>query len=91
MPFLRRLNDRNQVTIPPSLLREVGVQEGGFVAIETEKGRIIIEPRDVGGKGLDKGDWRALDALVKRQVKARQFSEYPHPKAARTHFRRLNG
>ncbi len=86
---LRRLNSRHQITIPPGLLREAGAPEGGLYSIRAEPGRIILEPKELQDKEFEETDWRALDRLVKRQLKDRRFTEYPSPEAAKVHFKRL--
>lgn len=91
MPYLRRISDRHQVTIPPSLLDKAGIQEGALVSIEAEEGRIILEPRAVAGLDLGAEDWDALDRLVQRQVVSKEFAEYPDAAGAKKHLRRLKG
>ncbi len=88
MPKLRRISDRNQITLPPSVLRDAGVGPGELFSIEARDGKIILEPKRLADDALAPEDWSSLDKLVRRQVKAREFAEYPGPLAARKHFRR---
>lgn len=91
MPYLRRISDRRQVTIPPSLLDKAGIQEGALVSIEAEEGRIILEPKAVAGPDLGAEDWDALDHLVRRQVVSKEYDEFPDAAGAKKHLRRLKG
>ena len=89
MSRLRSLNDRRQITLPPAVLREAGVEEGAYFAIHAERGRIVLEPRQVSDKGLAKEDWALLDRVVKRQIKAGQATRYASPREARKHLDRF--
>lgn len=88
MATLRRISYRNQITLPPSVLREAGVGYGSLVEIEARDGKIILEPKEVKEKGLSPEDWDAMDRLVRKQVVARGFKEYANPKEAKKHFKR---
>lgn len=89
MPYLRRISGRHQITIPPDLLSEAGIAEGGLVSIVAEGGRIILEPRKLADPELEKEDWAALDSLVAEQLAAGQYTEYPDPVSARKHLKKL--
>lgn len=89
MSRLRSLNDRHQITLPPSVLREAGVGEGTYFAIHAEAGRIVLEPREVSDKGLAEEDWALLDRLVRRQIKSGQLTRYASAKNARKHLDRF--
>ncbi len=86
---IRAINDRRQITLPPSVLQELGVGEGAYFAIHTEKGRIVLEPRAISDKGLGADEWALLGRMVKRQVKAGEVTTYQSPKAARKHLDRF--
>ncbi len=89
MAALRKINERNQITLPPDVLREAGLAQGELVAIMACDGKIILEPKRLAeDDALSAKDWLALDRLVKRQVKANQFTEYANPRLARAHLRR---
>ena len=89
MSYLRGINDRRQITIPPSVLREVGVGDGAYFTIHAESGRIVLEPREISGKGLAKEDWKLLDQFVKKQTKSGQATRYESPSDARKHLDRF--
>ena len=89
MATLRRISYRNQITLPPSVLREAGMGYGSLVEIEARDGKIILEPKEVREKGLAPEDWEAMDRLVRRQVKAGEYTEYASPQEAKKHFKRL--
>ena len=88
MASLRRINERNQVTLPPGILRDAGMEQGALVAIEARDGKIILEQKRLAGEEFSAEDWGAMDKLVRRQVKAGSFTEYPSPLEARKHLRR---
>ena len=89
MSYLRRISQRNQITIPPSLLSQAGIPEGSMVSIVAESGRIILEPRQVEEKDLSKEDWGALEGLVRRQEASGRYADYPDPESAKKHFKKL--
>ena len=88
MPKLRRLNDRNQITLPPSVLREAGVGHGALFSIDARDGKIILVPKKVVDDDYTQAELDALDRLVKRQLKAGAYTEYASPKEALKHLRR---
>ena len=88
MATLRRISDRNQITLPPLIMKEAGITYGSIVEIEARDGKIILEPREIKEKDLGKEDWDAMDRLVRRQVKRGEYVEYPDPHAAKKHFSR---
>lgn len=88
MAKLRRISDRNQITLPPSVLRDAGVGPGELFSIVARDGKIILEPKRLAEEDLAAEDWASLDKLVRRQVKAREYADYPNPMAAREHLRR---
>lgn len=88
MAKLRRISDRNQITLPPSVLRDAGVGPGELFSIEARDGMIILEPKRLADDTLAPEDWAALDKLVRRQTKAKEFTEYSSPFEARKHLRR---
>ena len=89
MTRLRKINERNQITLPPDVLRDAGLTQGELVAIEARDGKIILEPKRLAEDDqLSARDWSALDRLVRRQVKAGLFTEYATPRQAREHLRR---
>lgn len=93
MSYLRGINDRRQITLPPSVLREVGAGDGAYFTIHAESGRIVLEPREISERGLGAEDWKLLDRFVARQTKPGQKSgqstKYKSPKAARKHLDRF--
>ncbi|MBI3552728.1 MAG: AbrB/MazE/SpoVT family DNA-binding domain-containing protein [Elusimicrobia bacterium] len=87
MGKLLRVSDRHQITIPPSVLRDAGLTEGSYVAIEARGGKIILEPRDLSGKEFSAEDWDKMDGLVAKQVRGKKYSEYPDPRRAKEHLK----
>ena len=88
MASLRRISERNQITLPPSVLKKAGLEPGALLAIEARDGKIILEPMRVVDKDLAAEDWEAMDKLVRRQTTAGAFSEYASPREAKKHLLR---
>ncbi|MFA5138655.1 MAG: AbrB/MazE/SpoVT family DNA-binding domain-containing protein [Elusimicrobiota bacterium] len=88
MPYLRRISERHQITIPPNLLAEAGIPEGALVSIVAEGGRIILEPKQLADPELEKEDWAALDSLVAEQKTSGAYAEFSDPASAKKHFKK---
>lgn len=88
MAALRKINERNQITLPPSVLRDAGVARGAFLSIEVRDGTIVLEQKRLADADFVKEDWDALDRLVRAETRGRRFTEYANPKSARAHLRR---
>ncbi len=89
MATLRKINERHQITIPPSILRDAGLPSAGLYSIEAKEGKIILEPQEIKGKDLEEEDWKALEAFIRKQVDSGEWTQYPNPQAAKSHFKRL--
>jgi hypothetical protein len=89
MRYLRRVSGRHQITIPPSLMAEAGIPDGGLVSIVAEGGRLILEPREVSDKELEREDWDKIEKLVSREEAAGRYTEYPDPASAKKHLKKL--
>ena len=44
MPIVK-IRTKRQVTIPKNIFDEAGLQEGGFVEVTRDQGRIVIKPK----------------------------------------------
>lgn len=89
MARLLRVSDRHQITLPPMVLRDLGISEGAYLSVEARNGKIILEPKRLEGDPLAEKDIELLDKLVNRERKAGRFTRYPNPKAARAHLKRF--
>ncbi|OGR96429.1 MAG: hypothetical protein A2V88_09385 [Elusimicrobia bacterium RBG_16_66_12] len=89
MPRLLRVSDRHQITLPPMVLRDVGISQGAYLSVVAKNGKIILEPQRLEDKESSEKDVELLDRLVKRELKAGRFTQYPSPKAARKHLERF--
>lgn len=89
MPRLLRVSDRHQITLPPMVLREVGIAEGAYLSVEAKNGRIILEPKRLEDKEFAEKDIELLDKFVKRELRAGRATEYPNPQEARKHLERF--
>ena len=89
MPYLRRMRDRHQITIPPTILREAGaLAPETLFLISVDEGKIVLEPRKVvSGGDWDAEDFDLLEKLVKKQLQSKSYTEYDNPKAAKKHLR----
>jgi hypothetical protein len=90
MAYLRRLRDRNQLTLPPQILQAAGVsEEQALFSIEVQEGRIILEPRRLADEELSEEGWEQLDHLVQKQVRNKQFTHFPDARKAKKHLDRF--
>lgn len=89
MARLLRVSDRHQITLPPMVLRNLGISEGAYLSVEARNGKIILEPTRLENDPLADSDIDLLDKLVKRERKAGRFTQYANPKAARAHLKRF--
>ena len=89
MARLLRVSDRHQITLPPMVLRDSGISAGAYLSVEAKNGKIILEPKRLEDNELAEPDIELLDQLVKRELKAGRFTQYPNPKAARKHLKRF--
>lgn len=89
MARLLRVSDRHQITLPPMVLRDVGISEGTYLSVTAKNGKIILEPKRLEAEPLAEKDVELLDKLVKRELKAGRSTQYPNPKAARKHLERF--
>ena len=88
MPKLLRVSDRHQITIPPDVMRDAGLTEGSYVAIQARGGKIILEPTEVAEPEFSDEDFKKLDELVRRQNRAGLYTEYPNAKEAKKHLKK---
>ncbi|MBI4238023.1 MAG: AbrB/MazE/SpoVT family DNA-binding domain-containing protein [Deltaproteobacteria bacterium] len=87
--MFRKLNERNQITIPPDVLESVGADPGDFFEISTRSGTIVLQPRQVAAKEYPDADWHAFHAQLQEQTARGEYTEYPSPSTAKQHFRKL--
>lgn len=89
MAYIRHISERHQITIPPSLLKEVGAPPyGGLFSIKAEKGKIILEPKKVVSEDWTDEDFKLLDKLVQKQLRSKSYTTYKDPKEAKKHLDR---
>lgn len=86
--MIRRLNERNQITIPPDLLAAVGADKGGVFAISADGGRIVLVPCQISARDYPEADWEALALAVREQTARGEYTEYATPQAAKAHLRK---
>jgi len=87
MRNIRQINDRNQITLPVSILRSVGLKHGDYIEVKARGSELVLKHKKVEDVFSDE-DWDALDKLVRRQVKAREYTEYSSVSRARAHLKK---
>ena len=45
--LVRQVNERNQITIPPELLKQLAVRPGDLVHLSLQHGGILLQPVEV--------------------------------------------
>lgn len=89
---LRKLNQRNQITLPQSVIKQLGVHEGDFFYVHYENKRVVLNPVAITEKGetLATDEWEKLEAHVAEQTKNKEYTEYANLAEARKHlFKRM--
>lgn len=87
--MIRKLNERNQITIPPDILESVGADQGDLFEISTQSGKIILQPRQVTAKDYPGADWQAFQMQLNEQTARGDYTEYTSTTAAKKHLRKL--
>lgn len=87
--MFRKLNERNQITLPADLLDTIGIEKGDFFEITAEAGKIILQPRQMTAKPYPDADWAALQLHIHEQTARGEYTEYSTPAAAKKHLRKL--
>lgn len=85
----RRLNERNQITLPPDILEAVGADKGDLFEISAQAGKIILQPKDVAPKTYPDADWEGLQSVLREQTARGEYTEYGSPRTAKAHLRKL--
>ncbi|MBI2345384.1 MAG: AbrB/MazE/SpoVT family DNA-binding domain-containing protein [Deltaproteobacteria bacterium] len=85
----RRLNERRQITIPPSVLEATGAEEGDLFEIRAKGTHILLMPKRIEEKDYPEDAWGALKQLVQEQVVKGEYTEYRTAAAAKRHLRTL--
>lgn len=87
---LRKLNQRNQVTIPKSILEKMGTNSGDYFNIHCQNKQIILKPVTITEKDemFTPNEWDKLEKLVARQNKEGKYTEYSNIKEAKKHLRK---
>lgn len=85
---LRKLNQRNQITLPQSVIKQLGVHEGDFFYVHYENKRVILNPVAITEKGetFTPDEWEKLEAHVSAQTKNKEYTEYTNLPEAKKHL-----
>jgi len=87
MGNIRRINFRNQITLPVKILRSVGLKYGDYIEVKARGSELVLKKKKVGGT-LSYDDWESAEKLVRSQVKAREYTEYSSVSRARAHIKK---
>jgi bifunctional DNA-binding transcriptional regulator/antitoxin component of YhaV-PrlF toxin-antitoxin module len=90
MKVLRQVNSRNQITLPPKVLKRARICAGDYIEIVGEEGRVVLRPTEISDKGLSDEDWDKLERLVKREIAAGAARDYDSVEKAKGHLRKLS-
>ena len=90
MKVLRQVNSRNQITLPPRVLKQAHIRAGDYVEIVGHEGKVVVRPMEISDKGFSDEDWDKLERLVKGQVAAKAVREYDSVAKATRHLRKLS-
>lgn len=88
MALLRKVNERNQITIPPRILKKIGLGKGDFIEIDLKDHIIVLRPKVVEDR-FSESEWRSLENLVKKQIRNKKYKDYKNIKGARLHLEKL--
>ena len=83
--MLRTVNERRQITLPPKIMKRVGVKIGDYLEIKPDKDRIVLIPKSIEDKFLSRTEWKKLEELVKKEHSQKKFTSYTQPNKAKKH------
>lgn len=87
--MLRHINKRNQITIPPEVLKTAGVHPGDYLEVTSKDGVIILIPKDIEDKSLTNKEWDKLEEKVKTQQEKKEYTSYTDIEEAKKHSKKL--
>ncbi|MEW6189667.1 MAG: AbrB/MazE/SpoVT family DNA-binding domain-containing protein [Actinomycetota bacterium] len=64
--MVRRLSERNTITIPKDILKRIGLKPGDYFEITDDGNRIILTPKIVEDKFTDE-EWEKLEKLARER------------------------
>lgn len=76
--MLRQMNAKRQITLPPSVLEEAGMEEVSLFDVISERGKIVLFPKQLKDTASEEYDWEALKRFVtgeKRKGKVLHFKD----------------
>ncbi len=87
---IRAIGPRNQITLPASLMHQLGLHPGNMVKFLPQKGAILIKPVSVVEKEgyFTKEEWDKLGRLINNQNDRGEYTEYPTLDKALGHSRK---
>lgn len=82
--LIRAIGRRNQVTLPPELLKRLKIKPGDLVDFEPRDEGILIKPVEIVKKeeSWQEADLDALEKLIEKQVRKGQYIEFDSSKKA---------
>ena len=91
LALIRPIGRRNQVTIPPQLLKRLGLHPGDLVNFRQEKEGILLKPVDVVERNEDwtKEDLEGMERLFEKQKNKKDYVRFNDSKSALKYLRKI--
>lgn len=67
--MVRPIRERNTITLPQKILKEIGVAPGDFLDITLEGNRIVLTPQRLEEDPFSEEEWEKLEKLAKGKAK----------------------
>ena len=81
--MVRPIRERNTITLPQKILKEIGVAPGDFLDITLEGNRIVLTPQRLEDP-FSEEEWEKLEKLAKGKAK-----RYTSTRDALNHLKKL--
>lgn len=85
MSELIQIRKKSQLTLPASVRKELGLEEGDYIEVRVEDGNVILRPK----KLIDKSQawfwtrrWQEGEQAVDEDYRAGRFTEFPDAESA---------
>ena len=75
MSVLRRVNERNQITLPKKVLNKIAIHPGDFLEIAIHKHTLILKPKIVADRTTIPPALITLRQIIKEYAKRKNIKE----------------
>jgi len=91
LTMIRPIGRRNQITIPPYLLKRFGLHPGDLVNFRQEREGILMKPVDVveRNQAWTKEDLDAMERLFEKQKEKKDYIRFDNSKSALKYLRKI--